>query len=171
MGCREAPKRRRDARAAGRHGGVLWPESRAIAGAFPARSWVGGELLTRWSRQRSGRSRASHGGGGVGKLRGSATSGRGGPCGSDQGRDARINAALIFARAGDVARAETLSRELNEQYPLDTVLQNVALPCIRAAILLQHDKPLQALEILEMSRKYELSQGSHHLCLSGLSTR
>ncbi len=78
----------------------------------------------------------------------------------NQGRDARINAALIFARAGDVARAETLSRELNEQYPLDTVLQNVALPCIRAAILLQHDKPLQALEILEMSRKYELSQGA-----------
>jgi serine/threonine protein kinase/tetratricopeptide (TPR) repeat protein len=78
----------------------------------------------------------------------------------NHGRDARINAALVLARTGDVAKADALSDALNAEFPLDTVLQNVALPCIRAAVLLQQDKPLQALEVLSVSRNYELSQGT-----------
>ncbi len=76
------------------------------------------------------------------------------------GRDNRIVAALIYARAGDAAKAKSLSDELNREFPLDTVLQSVALPCVRAATALQQHKPLQAIEVLGMSQRYELGQGT-----------
>jgi len=76
------------------------------------------------------------------------------------GRDVKIFAALTLARAGDDAQAQQLANELNHEFPLDTMLQNYALPAIRAAIQLQQNKPLIAIETLEVSRPYELGQGS-----------
>ena len=40
------------------------------------------------------------------------------------------------------------------------MLQNYALPVIQAAIQLQQDRSLQAVETLEVSRPYELGQGA-----------
>ncbi len=76
------------------------------------------------------------------------------------GRDVRIFAALALARAGDVSQAQQLASDLDHEFPLDTLLQNYALPAIRAAIELQQNKPLTAIETLEVSRPYELGQGS-----------
>jgi serine/threonine protein kinase/tetratricopeptide (TPR) repeat protein len=78
----------------------------------------------------------------------------------NSGRDPRIFAALALARAGDVAQAQQLANDLDHEFPLDTMLQNYALPSIRAAIQLQQNKPLIAIETLEVSRPYELGQGS-----------
>jgi eukaryotic-like serine/threonine-protein kinase len=78
----------------------------------------------------------------------------------NNGRDNRIVAALIYARAGDFDKAKSLSDELNTEYPLDTVLQNVALPSIRAATALQQHKPLQAIEVLGVSQPYELGEST-----------
>lgn len=78
----------------------------------------------------------------------------------DHGRDVRMYAALALARAGDISRAQQLLEGLSQEFPLDTLLQNYNLPAIRAAIELQQNKPLNAIETLEVSRPYELSQGS-----------
>ncbi len=78
----------------------------------------------------------------------------------NSGRDVRIFAALALARAGEVAQAQQLANDLNHEFPLDTMLQNYALPTIRAAIQLQQNKPLIAIETLEVSRPYDLGQGS-----------
>ena len=76
------------------------------------------------------------------------------------GNDVRTLAALAFARAGNVSRAQELADGLDRARPLDTMLQNYSLPTIRAAIQIQQDKSLQAVETLEVSRPYELGQGS-----------
>ncbi len=78
----------------------------------------------------------------------------------NRGRDVRIIAALAFARAGDLVQAQKVAESLNQEFPQDTMLQNYALPAIRAAMQLQQDKPLEAIETLEVSRPYELGQGS-----------
>jgi len=78
----------------------------------------------------------------------------------NRGRDIRVLAALALARAGDIVQAQQLAESADQEFPQDTLLQNYALPSIRAAIQLQQNKPLIAIETLEVSRPYELSQGS-----------
>ncbi len=78
----------------------------------------------------------------------------------DNGRDNRIVAALVYARAGDAAKAKSLSDVLNHEFPLDTMLQNVSLPCIRAATALRQHQPFHAIEVLGVSEPYELGQGT-----------
>ena len=74
------------------------------------------------------------------------------------GRDARMWTALALARAGYMQEAQALVDELNRDFPLDTLMQNEALPSIRAAMHLNNDKPLQALEVLNVVVPYELTQ-------------
>jgi len=74
--------------------------------------------------------------------------------------DVKTAAALALARAGKIAQAQELAESLNQEFPLDTMLQNYALPVIQAAIQLQQDRSLQAVETLEVSRPYELGQGA-----------
>ena len=71
-------------------------------------------------------------------------------------RDVRSMAALALARAGDTASAEKLATELNQTFPLDTLIQRYWLPTIRAAIALQHNDPDRAIEQLKMARAIEL---------------
>ena len=76
------------------------------------------------------------------------------------GRDQMIVGALAFARSGDTAEAQKIADELNQLYPLDTIIQGYWLPSIRAAIALQRNNPQQAIIALESSLPYELgSQG------------
>jgi eukaryotic-like serine/threonine-protein kinase len=73
------------------------------------------------------------------------------------GRDVRIEAALALARGGDVATAEKLAEALNQEFPLDTLMQNYWLPTVRAAIALQRHDPAKAIGILRTSAPYELA--------------
>jgi serine/threonine protein kinase/tetratricopeptide (TPR) repeat protein len=76
------------------------------------------------------------------------------------GRDHMVAAGLAFARAGDIAEAQKIADKLNQQFPLDTIVQNYWLPSIRGAIALQRNNPKQAIAALEAALPYELgSQG------------
>ncbi len=63
--------------------------------------------------------------------------------------------ALALALSGDIAKAEALAAELDRRFPLDTVIQAVSLPTIRAAIALRKNDFARAIELLDSARLYE----------------
>jgi len=78
----------------------------------------------------------------------------------NESRETMNAAALAYARSGDLARAQQLADKLNQQYPLDTLIQTYWLPTIRAAIAIQRNNSQQAIAALEPALQYELgSQG------------
>jgi eukaryotic-like serine/threonine-protein kinase len=60
-----------------------------------------------------------------------------------------VEVALAYALAGDTARAEALAQDLNKRYPLDTQVQALWLPAIRAQVALGKKKPAEALSDLQ----------------------
>ena len=60
-----------------------------------------------------------------------------------------VEAALAFAMAGDTARAEAMSQELNKRFPLDTQVQALWLPAIRAQVALDRKNPAVAIAALQ----------------------
>jgi len=58
-------------------------------------------------------------------------------------------AALAFAMAGDMARAESLAQNLGKRYPLDTQMQSLWLPAIQAQVALDKKNPAAALNTLQ----------------------
>jgi tetratricopeptide (TPR) repeat protein len=73
------------------------------------------------------------------------------------GRDVKVEAGLALARAGDVATAEKLVDALNQEFPLDTLMQNYWIPTVRAAIALRRHDSAKAIGILQASVPYELA--------------
>ena len=71
-------------------------------------------------------------------------------------RDVREIAALALARAGDTAGAEKLAAELDKTFPLSTLVQRYWLPSIRAAVVLEHQDPNRAIELLKAASAIEL---------------
>jgi len=71
-------------------------------------------------------------------------------------RDSMIVAAVAMARAGDTAGAEKYAVRLNQQFPLDTIIQGYWLPTIRAAVALQRNDAQGAIASLEAALPYEL---------------
>ncbi len=67
-------------------------------------------------------------------------------------------AALALARAGDTAAAERLSAELDQRFPLGSLVQRYWLPTIRAAVALQRNAPNRAVELLKVASTIELGQ-------------
>jgi serine/threonine protein kinase/tetratricopeptide (TPR) repeat protein len=75
---------------------------------------------------------------------------------ASQGVD--VEAALAFAMAGDTARAETLAKDLNKHFPLDTQMQSLWLPAIRAQLALDRKNPAEALNGLQAAASMEWGQ-------------
>jgi tetratricopeptide (TPR) repeat protein len=73
-------------------------------------------------------------------------------------RGVRAIAALVSARAGDMAVAEKLAAELDKAFPLNTLVQRYWLPTIRAGVALQRKNPDRAIELLQASRTIELGE-------------
>lgn len=73
-------------------------------------------------------------------------------------RDVRAMGALAFARAGETARAERLTAELDKTFPLDTLIQRYWLPTIRAAVALERQDPNRAIELLKLTSPIELAE-------------
>jgi serine/threonine protein kinase/predicted Zn-dependent protease len=71
------------------------------------------------------------------------------------GEMAKVLASLALARSGDTSRAELLAKELNNQFPSDTILQRYWLPTIRGTIEIGRKNPSAALSALQ-SVSYEL---------------
>jgi serine/threonine protein kinase/tetratricopeptide (TPR) repeat protein len=69
-----------------------------------------------------------------------------------------VEAALAFAMAGDPARAETMAQELAKRSPLDTQVQSLWLPAIRAKLALNKKNPAAALTALQAANSIELGQ-------------
>jgi eukaryotic-like serine/threonine-protein kinase len=66
---------------------------------------------------------------------------------ASQGTEAE--AALAFALAGDMERAESLAGDLERKSPLDTQVQSLWLPAIRAQLDLNRRNPDAALQVLQ----------------------
>ena len=60
-----------------------------------------------------------------------------------------VEAALAYALAGDTARAESLAQDLNRRFPVDTQMQSLWLPAIRARLALDRQNPTEALRHLQ----------------------
>ena len=60
-----------------------------------------------------------------------------------------VEVALAFAVAGDAARAESLAQDLNKRFPLDTQMQSLWLPAIRAQLALNRKNPADAVNDLQ----------------------
>lgn len=74
------------------------------------------------------------------------------------GRDVRVLAALVRARAGDIARARSLADGLEKTYPTNTTLKLYWFPTVRAALELGGKNPAQALVALEAVAPYEFGE-------------
>ncbi len=73
-------------------------------------------------------------------------------------RNVRAMAALALARAGDTAAAEKLAAELDQNFPLGTMVQSYWLPTIRAGVALERNDPNRAIELLKVASTIELSE-------------
>jgi eukaryotic-like serine/threonine-protein kinase len=60
-----------------------------------------------------------------------------------------VEAALAFAIAGDTARAESLARDLNKRFPLDTQMQSLWPPAIQAQLALERKDATSAINLLQ----------------------
>jgi serine/threonine protein kinase/Tfp pilus assembly protein PilF len=69
---------------------------------------------------------------------------------------AESEAALAFAMVGDMARAESLAQDLEKRFPLDTQMQSLWLPVIRAQLALDKKNPTAALNTLQVATPIEL---------------
>jgi len=67
-------------------------------------------------------------------------------------------AALALAMAGETAQAESLAKELNSRYPLNTQMQALWLPAIQAQLALESVKPQAAVNALQAASSNELGQ-------------
>ena len=63
-------------------------------------------------------------------------------------RDAEAQASLAYALSGDAAHAGSLADDLAKRFPVDTVVQSVWLPTIRAQIEIAHKNPARGTELL-----------------------
>ena len=68
---------------------------------------------------------------------------------------AECEAALAFAMAGDIARAESLVQDLAKHYPLDTQMQSLWLPAIRAQLALDKNDATSALNVPQTASPLE----------------
>ncbi len=66
--------------------------------------------------------------------------------------------ALAFALAGDSARTESLAQDLGKRFPLDTQMQSIWLPAIRAQLALDRKNPALALTTLQAPSAIESGQ-------------
>jgi ATP/maltotriose-dependent transcriptional regulator MalT len=74
-----------------------------------------------------------------------------------------IAAGLALGRAGDAFQAQKFADKLNQQFPLDTIIQLYWLPTIRASIALRRGDPQHALAALEVAVPYELGNQGYGL--------
>jgi tetratricopeptide (TPR) repeat protein len=67
-----------------------------------------------------------------------------------------VEAALAFAMAGDTTQADSLAQDLKRRFSLDTQMQSLWLPAIRAQLALNRKKPALALTALQSTSAIEL---------------
>jgi Flp pilus assembly protein TadD len=76
------------------------------------------------------------------------------------GRIVNVQVAFALARAGDLAQAQKIADALDQDFPLDTLIQGYDLPSIRAAIAVSKRDAARALDFLRSAIPYELGGAS-----------
>ena len=79
---------------------------------------------------------------------------------SSTDRSTRTTVAVALAMTGDTNRAQKFIDELAKDFSLDTLLNNAAIPLVRAVVELERKNPQQAVTLLEATRPYEMSDFS-----------
>jgi serine/threonine protein kinase/Tfp pilus assembly protein PilF len=87
----------------------------------------------------------------------------------ERGKDVMSRAALALAVAGQSSEADSLMDELQKEQPKGTLLNELWLPAIRAASLLQQGKAKEAIEELEITERYERAAEFYPQYLRGLA--
>jgi serine/threonine protein kinase/DNA-binding winged helix-turn-helix (wHTH) protein/Tfp pilus assembly protein PilF len=72
-------------------------------------------------------------------------------------RSGQLFLALALSQAGNTDQAQQLVNAIDNEYPLDTVIQYFHLPTIRASIKLRENDPAGAIESLRPTVKYDLA--------------
>ena len=67
-------------------------------------------------------------------------------------------AALAFAMAGEAPRAESIAKDLNKSFPVDSQMQSLWLPAIQGQLALGRKHPADALNTLQAGAWMELGQ-------------
>ena len=73
------------------------------------------------------------------------------------GRDVWVESGLALARAGNITGAQKLADQLNQEFPLDTLIQNYWIAAIRASVELNLKNSDKAIELLKPAVAYELA--------------
>jgi serine/threonine protein kinase/tetratricopeptide (TPR) repeat protein len=79
--------------------------------------------------------------------------------GGTEDSDWHASAALLLAGTGEPGKAQQVAGELGKAAPLDTMLNRVYIPIVRAMLDLQRNQPAQAISELESTIPYELGVG------------
>jgi tetratricopeptide (TPR) repeat protein len=77
----------------------------------------------------------------------------------ERNRNVLTRTALAFALAGDAAKGQPLIAELEQKYPDDTMVNQIWLPEIKAAIELRKNNAEAALELLKPTERFEAAAG------------
>jgi serine/threonine protein kinase/tetratricopeptide (TPR) repeat protein len=72
-------------------------------------------------------------------------------------REVKYGAALALAMSGDPSSAQSLSNDLERDFPEDTSVRFNYLPAIHASLALDHGDPSKAIELLQVAVPYEIS--------------
>jgi serine/threonine protein kinase/Tfp pilus assembly protein PilF len=78
-------------------------------------------------------------------------------------------AALALALAGQTTEAKSLAQELSKERPKDTLINELWLPTIRAAIELQNGRAKKAIKELEIAERFERSAEFYPQYIRGLA--
>jgi hypothetical protein len=74
-----------------------------------------------------------------------------------RGRDVEYTAALALAFSGDSSRSQPLADDLEKRFPEDTFVKFTYVPVLRAFAALEHGKPADSVERLQIALRYELA--------------
>jgi len=73
-----------------------------------------------------------------------------------KGRDVQY-AAFALALYGNSSRLEPLADDLERRFPEDTFTKFTYVPVLRALSALEHGKPADSVEVLQIALRYELA--------------
>ena len=88
-----------------------------------------------------------------------------------KGRDVEYAAGLALALSGDSSHSEPLADDLEKRFPEDTFVKFTYVPVLRALAALEHGKPADSVERLQIALRYELAANGlnfSHFYLGGL---
>jgi hypothetical protein len=74
-----------------------------------------------------------------------------------KGRDVEYGAAVALALSGEFSRSQALANDLERRFPEDTSVRFSYLPALRGVFALNHSKPSNAIELLQVAVPYELA--------------